>query len=214
VLPRLPPEIPERLAGVDMILHAGDIVLAGTLTRLAEVAPVVAVQGNHDRLGALDLPQAAIVRAGRFWIGVAHGNRPRPIELAAAVVSLARGRVRTLGLPRHLARRLGHPDLAVFGHLHVPMCVARRGTVVFSPGSAYVGTDDPATSVAARVSSRLRRRRLPEPVDEAAIGIVEIDGPVLRARRVPLAGPVRPTRPERRGRRPGARPAPGYSSAP
>jgi len=34
--------------GVDLILHAGDVGSSEVLTRLAEIAPVFAVEGNND----------------------------------------------------------------------------------------------------------------------------------------------------------------------
>jgi putative phosphoesterase len=46
-------------AGVDLILHAGDVGGPETLDQLARVAPVRAVRGDHD--GGLDLPVELIV---------------------------------------------------------------------------------------------------------------------------------------------------------
>jgi putative phosphoesterase len=48
VAPLLYPEIKDALRGVDVILHAGDIVLSRVLDELEEIAPVYAAQGNHD----------------------------------------------------------------------------------------------------------------------------------------------------------------------
>jgi uncharacterized protein len=48
VAPILYPEIKDALRGVDVILHAGDIVLSRVLDELEEIAPVYAAQGNHD----------------------------------------------------------------------------------------------------------------------------------------------------------------------
>ena len=48
VAPILYPEIKDALQGVDLILHAGDIVLSRVLDELEEIAPVYAAQGNHD----------------------------------------------------------------------------------------------------------------------------------------------------------------------
>lgn len=46
--PRLPDYVLEPLAGVDLILHAGDVFLARVLDQLEEIAPVYAALGNHD----------------------------------------------------------------------------------------------------------------------------------------------------------------------
>src|SRR5437667_12957 len=45
---RLPDRVFEVLAGVDLILHAGDVNGQTTLEELARIAPVEAVQGDHD----------------------------------------------------------------------------------------------------------------------------------------------------------------------
>ena len=42
------PEVLEALRGVNLILHAGDIVLSRVLDELETIAPVYAAQGNHD----------------------------------------------------------------------------------------------------------------------------------------------------------------------
>ena len=46
---RLPPEVLTELAGVDRIIHAGDIGPYKILLELERIAPVTAVCGNTDR---------------------------------------------------------------------------------------------------------------------------------------------------------------------
>src|ERR1700710_3061794 len=43
-----PPAVAERLEGVDLILHAGDVCTPDVLYELSVWAPVVAVRGNND----------------------------------------------------------------------------------------------------------------------------------------------------------------------
>lgn len=202
VLPVLPPEALSALSGVDLIIHAGDVVLRGTLGRLGQIAPVVAVAGNHDRKGGLRLPRAAVIRAAGHTIGVIHGHEGRLRELPAALASVATGRVVTLGLERRLVRAFDHPDLVVFGHLHVPVHRSIEGTTVFSPGSLYVSgrdTEYQPTGPLKRGSAWFRSR-LPAPAQEPAVGIVEVDQSGLTVRRVTLSQPLRPVSAERRGR--------------
>ncbi len=45
---QLSPALVERLAGVDLIVHAGDLGAQAVLRSLAEVAPLCAVAGNND----------------------------------------------------------------------------------------------------------------------------------------------------------------------
>ena len=42
------PEIRSAFAGVDLILHGGDITVGRVLDDLETIAPVLAAQGNHD----------------------------------------------------------------------------------------------------------------------------------------------------------------------
>ena len=49
----LNPEVLRLFAGVELILHAGDIGDEEVLQRLRAVAPVTAVRGNNDRTGAV-----------------------------------------------------------------------------------------------------------------------------------------------------------------
>ena len=62
-LPALPNEVLERLAEVDLVVHAGDLVEPDILEDLARVAPVIAVRGNHDRNRSL--PHSALLRVGQ-----------------------------------------------------------------------------------------------------------------------------------------------------
>lgn len=65
----LDPKIPELFAGVDHILHAGDIGLPWVLTELESVAPVTAVAGNTDDPALRYAPTKIIELAGRkFFI--------------------------------------------------------------------------------------------------------------------------------------------------
>src|SRR5216683_1773316 len=62
---RLPDRIFEVLAGVDLILHAGDVNGQATLAELARIAPVEAVRGDHDRgLASLPAHRALIDTSG------------------------------------------------------------------------------------------------------------------------------------------------------
>src|SRR5512133_3662422 len=71
----LPPALVERLRGVDMILHAGDLTTTAILKYLQTMAPVAAVSGNVDDLEIKQLlPMTRIVRAGHFQIGMVHGD--------------------------------------------------------------------------------------------------------------------------------------------
>ena len=176
VLPELPASVPAALAGCDLILHAGDITCLSVLDQLGEIAPVVAVQGDHDRLAGIDLPRERIVTVRGRRIGLMHGRRSRAIEMPAAGMSLARRRAVLLGLHRHMRRRLGPVDLIVHGHLHMPVDTQVRGTRVFSPGAVYIPEERDAgerTGVKGRAYLRFRETMTDD--DRAsAVGVVEV----------------------------------------
>ena len=112
------PRIPQLFAGVDHILHAGDIGLPAILLQLEQIAPVTAVQGNTDDPG-FHYKQAEVVNvAGRKFL-VQHIVNPHSL---ADVIKT----------------QLAHerPDVVVFGHTHKPFCQTIGGTLFFNPGYA------------------------------------------------------------------------------
>ena len=124
-LPRLPPELSQRLAQawgpVDMILHAGDLTSLEVLGGLPP-AQVVAVHGNMDqRQVAINLPASLVLTVEGHKLGLTHGSGA-PMGLA--------GRVRRL---------LGPLDCIVFGHSHRPANLVMEGTLMFNPGSTGRG---------------------------------------------------------------------------
>lgn len=188
VLPDLPDEVMIALRGADLILHAGDITCLSVLDRLGEIAPVVAVQGDHDRQAGIDLPRERIVTVRGRRIGLVHGRRTRAIEVPAAVLSLARRKAVLLGLHHHLRRRLGPVDLIVHGHLHMPVDTQVQGARVFSPGAVYIPEERDAserTGVKGRAYLRFREGMGPDE-RAAAIGMIEVGPDGLRTERILL----------------------------
>ena len=130
------PEIERAFAGVDLIVHAGDVGGPAVLTALRRIAPVDAVYGNVDDEHDPDLAAERIVPVGELTLHVSHGHelgRPTP-ELVAA-------------------RYAG--DVLVFGHTHrsvVWRTPGREGSrtdrVVINPGAAGPRRFDIVPSVA------------------------------------------------------------------
>jgi putative phosphoesterase len=124
----LDPQILQEFAGVDHIIHAGDIMDAATLDALSEIAPVTAVAGNMDegKLGKLPREVTGKVGGVRFLVG---HKRKRLIE----------------GLGKHES-----PDLVVCGHDHLPAVEWVDGTLFLNPGSAsapHYEDDDPTIAI-------------------------------------------------------------------
>jgi putative phosphoesterase len=112
----LRPEVIDAFAGVDHILHAGDVGSMGVLDGLGAIAPVTAVRGNVD--AGLGLPELARCELAGVRVLVVHGDR--------------------LGspTPEKVAERYPDADLVVYGHSHRPALSKIGGTVVVNPGSA------------------------------------------------------------------------------
>ncbi|MCB0873072.1 MAG: YfcE family phosphodiesterase [Thermoleophilia bacterium] len=192
VLPSLPDEVCAALAGVDLIIHAGDVTSRGVIDRLEAIAPVVAVRGNHDRL-LDDLPEDVVVTVAGVRIGVTHGRRNRAAEVCSVFAGLVIGRPVTLGLARALRRRVGRVDCLVFGHYHLPFHQRVGGTDVVSPGALYVIDADPTAVFSGLRALAFRRFRsgLPAEARVPAIGILHIEDRRIRLQRIPLSGPLR-----------------------
>jgi putative phosphoesterase len=136
-LETLPPALTSALAGCDHIIHGGDISRAWVLDQLRSIAPVTAVQGDHDTFGDIDLPRSAVVTLGGVRIGVTHGRRWYPLEVVLTLVTvLSNGHLRwTARNDRALLRRTGPVDILIFGHWHVPVTRRAGRTVIFCPGA-------------------------------------------------------------------------------
>jgi putative phosphoesterase len=185
---RLPAGVGEALAGVDLILHAGDLSHPVVLDDLRRIAPVVAVRGNHDtHPGLAHLPREIVVRIGDVRIGLTHGARTAAVELPAAVASLVAGRACLLGFDRAMRARFGEVACVVVGHLHMPIARRVGGALLFSPGAVYVPELDPTqvwSGLAGRGYRRFRRN-LPPSARVPSVGMLEVSRAGVRARVVP-----------------------------
>jgi len=85
----LRPEAVAALAGVDTIVHAGDIGSAEILDALRRIAPVIAVRGNNDRdAWAAALPEIARLEIGETRIWVVHDLKELAEDPASAGVGV------------------------------------------------------------------------------------------------------------------------------
>jgi putative phosphoesterase len=114
----LDPRIPTLFAGVEHILHAGDIGAPVIILELEQIAPVTAVSGNTDDPGYHYRQTAAIELAGRTFL-VHHIVNPHATP-EAVTDRLDRERL----------------DVVVFGHTHKPFCETIGSTLYFNPGYA------------------------------------------------------------------------------
>lgn len=194
-LDELPEAVIAALEGCDLVLHAGDLSVPAVLDELARVAPVVAVRGDHDRLGGLALPETAVVVAGGHRIGLVHGHRAKLVDASVVVASVAarRNLAYRAGIHRALARRLGPVDAVVHGHWHEPVAGWSGGTLLYSPGAvcpwgSLAGGRAPRAGVGGINDRAVRRfrRQLGAEAMRPAVGILEVGSGGIRPVTVPL----------------------------
>jgi len=110
----LRPEAVAALAGVERIVHAGDIGSPDVLAALGRLAPVTAVRGNNDRGDwAAGIADTEVVEVGGVSLYVLHDLHELDLDPRAA------------GFVAVIA-----------GHSHQPRQEERDGVLYFNPGSA------------------------------------------------------------------------------
>ncbi len=110
----LRPEAMAALAGVDRILHAGDVGAPDILDRLAAIAPTTAVRGNVDHGGwATALPLTDVVRLGELDVYMLHDLGTLDLDPVAAGFAAV-----------------------ISGHSHQPRADWKGRVLYLNPGSA------------------------------------------------------------------------------
>jgi len=128
----LPPAALEALAGVDAILHGGDICVQRVLDALAQVAPVYAVRGNRDL--ALRLPLDRELTFEGVRLGLTHGHGGLRSYAREKLVTAVMGYYHNRFL-QQVRGRFGSVQAIVFGHSHRPVNFMMNGVLMFNPGS-------------------------------------------------------------------------------
>jgi putative phosphoesterase len=110
----LRPGVLEAFAGVDHILHAGDIGDAAILTALRSIAPLTAIRGNIDRTGpCAELPAEEFVTLAEVNTYMIHDVHDLSLDPLAASI-----------------------QVVISGHSHKPLIEERKGVLFFNPGAA------------------------------------------------------------------------------
>lgn len=133
----LPGRVLQALAGVDLILHCGDLECLGVLDYLETVAPVLAVRGYEDPREPGDrLADATrVVRAGAIAIGMVHDIQwPGP---RIATTGNGAGLILPEGqAAQTLRRKFGQPvDVVLFGDTHEELICRWDDVLIVNPGS-------------------------------------------------------------------------------
>lgn len=171
----LPTEIFDIFAGVDLILHAGDVDEAEFLHPLRQIAPVYAIRGNIHvgdlSLGGKDLPKEVHLSPANKHIVMVHGHRTEFWGLLLKIPEVLQSMLVKEG-GQHLNKKIftrlkkQHPDadVIIFGHTHVAVCQWVSGTLFFNPGAVA-----------------------PSMYEEASVGILKIGAEKIEAEIIPLS---------------------------
>ena len=109
----LRPEVPPALAGVEHILHLGDVGKISIIRELEKIAPVTAIRGNVDHGGpCAELPETEVVLVDGLYLYLLHDLHTLHLDPAAARFAAV-----------------------LYGHTHVPISYKKKGVLYFNPGS-------------------------------------------------------------------------------
>lgn len=113
-IPALLARCQHYFAGVELLLHAGDVIDPQLLPLLPQ--PLLAVRGNLD---PPELPKQRIITLAGKRIGLIHGWGAK-YDLEERIVRAFAGET---------------VDCIVYGHSHQPVCHVVNGILLFNPGS-------------------------------------------------------------------------------
>lgn len=151
---KLDPAVREHFAGVNRILHAGDVGDESILLELAEIAPVTAAAGNIDGFacGSAGLDARARIADLNFFVLHILGRPSRPSEQFTKAMQQQRA------------------DVVIFGHSHLPHNEKRGGYWFFNPASAGPRRFDYPRSIGMFEKARGKWRAWHIPLDARSEG--------------------------------------------
>ena len=113
----LDPKVPGLFAGVNHILHAGDIGMPVLILQLEQIAPVTAVLGNTDTYGPFKETEVLTLADRKFLLHHILDVRAPAEAVKGWIIREA-------------------PDVVVFGHTHRPFSEYIGKTLYLNPGYA------------------------------------------------------------------------------
>lgn len=139
----LDPRIERLFAGVDHILHAGDIGPDLIIAQLEAIAPTTAVLGNNDSSPSFSLTRAVTLGTHQFLVH--HIVTPHALETE---------------LQARIADE--QPHFVIFGHSHKPFNEVIDGIHFLNPGYAGKPRFNQTRSVAVLEGTKILRPRFIE----------------------------------------------------
>jgi hypothetical protein len=130
----LPDSLAAALAGVDRIVHAGDLVSLSVLDELNAIAPTTAVVGNCDPPEvARHLPARATVEIAGRRVGIQHGHQSHFLQ--NQYIAYGYDAPEFDLFYEAMATQLPDAEVIVFGHFHTPIVREWHGILFINPGS-------------------------------------------------------------------------------
>ena len=164
-LKRMPDAVLDAFAGVDLILHAGDVDDPAALDPLQRIAPVHAVRGNvHPRDlsdGGGTLPAVVELQLAERRVMLTHGHRPGLfgffVEGLDVMIAQRLGLTDNDHSNRRIARRLARlypeADIIIFGHTHRAHAERVGHTLLVNPGAACATSREQPTVARMRLGA-------------------------------------------------------------
>jgi len=117
----IPDIVLNAFEGVDLIIHAGDLIKDYVIYELEEIAPVYAVAGNNDDFYMQSkLGRKKILDVGGVKIGITHGDMGYAGNALKNAINIFKNDT---------------VNCVVFGHSHAPHNEEIEGVLFFNPGS-------------------------------------------------------------------------------
>ena len=126
-----PSQIKEKLRGVDLILHAGDIWISWVLDELETIAPVLAAQGDDDLEADIGNDKRISKRQVLSYEGVnlwVTHIKPRYAQIDPNYQV-------NYYTVKQAQETIDPPDVVVFGHSHFAEIENFKNTLLINPGS-------------------------------------------------------------------------------
>ena len=128
----LAPAVQKSFAGVNLIIHAGDVGEPDIIESLEKIAPTIAVRGNMD-MGqwARQLSEDKTIKVNQTLLVVVHDFYRLKLKPNNA-----------------------EPNVVISGHTHRPLLEERQGVLYLNPGSAgYPKFGQPATVAVLQINN-------------------------------------------------------------
>ena len=145
-LSELPSRVVDIFAGVDLILHAGDVDEVDFLQPLKKIAPLYAVRGNihlgDGSWGGRELPFEIRLTLLGYQVALTHGHRPgiagwvfKARDVLWSMLGKTGQNKLNIEISHRLSRLYPDADVVIFGHTHKAHVQKISGTLFFNPGA-------------------------------------------------------------------------------